>query len=198
MAHTIKPLPFDYGATKGISEQVNKWHHDTHYAGYVNKRNEIEQALEKADRSKANANYSEYGELKRRETFNASGQILHEIYWDMLGGDGHIGSSLEVSKKIEKDFLSLTAWKEDFMACAKACLSWEILAHCSSDMKLHNYLCDFHNNGAVWGARPILAIDVFEHAYYHDYGPDRAKYLEAYFSNVDWGKVDTTYIKIIS
>ena len=198
MAHTIKPLPFDYGATKGISEQVNKWHHDTHYAGYVNKRNEIEQALEKADRSKANANYSEYGELKRRETFNASGQILHEIYWDMLGGDGHIGSSLEVSKKIEKDFLSLTAWKEDFMACAKASLGWAILAYDSSDMKLHNYLCDFHNNGAVWGARPILAIDVFEHAYYHDYGPDRAKYLEAYFSNVDWGKVDTTYIKIIS
>lgn len=198
MAHTIKPLPFDYGATKGISEQVNKWHHDTHYAGYVNKRNEIEQALEKADRSKANANYSEYGELKRRETFNASGQILHEIYWDMLGGDGHIGSSLEVSKKIEKDFLSLTAWKEDFMACAKASLGWAILAYDPSDMKLHNYLCDFHNNGAVWGARPILAIDVFEHAYYHDYGPDRAKYLEAYLSNVDWGKVDTTYIKIIS
>jgi Fe-Mn family superoxide dismutase len=56
-------------------------------------------------------------------------------------------------------------------------------------------LCDFHNNGAVWGAVPLLALDVFEHAYYHDYGPDRAKYIEAYLKNIDWKKVDEEYKK---
>ncbi len=195
MAHAVKPLPFAYNALQGISEQVNKWHHDTHYAGYVNKRNEIETALETADRSKANANYSVYGELKRRETFNASGQILHEYYWGMLGGDGSADKSLGVVKKLEEDFGSFEKWREDFVACAKASLGWTVVCFDHSDGKIHNFLCDFHNNGAVWGAVPLLALDVFEHAYYHDYGPDRAKYIEAYLKNIDWKKVDGEYEK---
>ena len=197
MAHAVKPLPFAYNALQGISEQVNKWHHDTHYAGYVNKRNEIESALETADRSKANANYSAYGELKRRETFNASGQILHEYYWGMLGGDGNADKSLSVVKKIEEDFGSFEKWREDFIACAKASLGWTVVCFDYSDGKMHNFLCDFHNNGAVWGAVPILALDVFEHAYYHDYGPDRVKYIEAYLKNIDWKKVDGEYEKMV-
>src|SRR3989338_6399595 len=98
--HKVKPLPVPYNGTKGISEQVNKWHHDTHYAGYVNKRNEIEQVLLNVDRSKANANYSEFAGLKRHETFNANGMILHEIYWDMLGGDGKASDKLKIAKQI--------------------------------------------------------------------------------------------------
>ena len=102
--HQVKPLPFAYNATSGISEQVNKWHHDTHYAGYVKKRNEIEEKLEGIDRATANANYSEYGELKRRESFNASGMILHELYWDVLGGDGKTDPTLAMSKKTNGGF----------------------------------------------------------------------------------------------
>ena len=192
--HHIKPLPFGHDATPGISQQVNAWHHDTHYAGYVKKRNEIEEKLEKADRNQANANYSEYGELKRRETFNASGQILHELYWDMLGTGGARGTPQgRIAEKMSADFGSAEKWQEDFIACAKAALGWAILCYDPSDGRLHNYLVDYHNNGAVWGARPLLAIDVFEHAYYHDYGPDRAKYVEAYLNNVAWEKVDKAY-----
>jgi Fe-Mn family superoxide dismutase len=193
--HKVKPLPIPYTGTKGISEQVNKWHHDTHYAGYVNKRNEIEQKLSAADRTKANANYSEYGELKRRESFNASGQILHEYYWGMLGGDGVLDPSSALGKALVAEFGSVEKWKEDFVACSKASLGWAILVFDPSDGRLHNYLCDMHNNGAVWGSMVLLACDVFEHAYYHDYGPDRAKYIEAYLSNVDWKKVDGHFQK---
>jgi Fe-Mn family superoxide dismutase len=186
--HKIKPLPYAYDSIKGISEQVMKWHHDVHYAGYVNKRNEIESALESADLGKANANYSFYGELKRKETFNASGMILHELYWDVLGGDGNYNNE-EIIKKIEKDFGSFEKWKSDFLACAKASTGWAILCYDYSDGKLHNYLCDSHNNGAVWGAVPLLAVDVWEHAYYHDHGPNRTAYLEAYLQNIDWKKI---------
>lgn len=193
--HKIKPLPFAYGALKGISEQVNKWHHDTHYAGYVNKRNEIEKKLEAVDKALANANFSEYGELKRRETFNASGQILHEIYWDNLGGDGKVDENLAVVKKLVKSFGSIEKWKQDFIACSKASLGWTILCIDPSDGQTHNFLCDFHNNGAVWGAVPLVAIDVFEHAYYYDNGPDRAKYIEAYLNNLDWKKVNERFLK---
>lgn len=195
--HQVKPLPFAYNATSGISEQVNKWHHDTHYVGYVKKRNEIEEKLEGIDRAAANANYSEYGELKRRESFNASGMILHELYWDVLGGDGKTDPTLAVSKKLTEDFGSPERWQEDFIACAKASLGWAILCYDPSDGGLHNYLCDMHNNGAVWGAVPLLAIDVFEHAYYYDNGPDRGAYLTKYLNNVDWKKVDARFRAVV-
>ena len=76
----VKPLPYGYDKLDGISQQTNTYHHDTHYAGYVKKRNEILEKLGKVDRSLANANYSEFGGLKRHETFNAPGQLLHELF----------------------------------------------------------------------------------------------------------------------
>ncbi len=191
--HKIKPLPYAYNLLKGISEQVNKWHHDIHYAGYVNKRNEIETALQMVDKSKANANYSEFAALKRHETFNANGMILHEIYWDMLGGDGTTNEHLHIEKQIVKDFGSFDKWKEDFIACGKIALGWVVLAYDPSDNKLHNYTGDSHNQGGVWGAVPLIAMDVFEHAYYHDYGPDRATYLNAYFNNIKWDNVEKKF-----
>lgn len=192
--HKVKPLPFAYGALKGISEQVNKWHHDTHYAGYVNKRNEIEIGLEKTDKSKANANYSEFGEMKRREAFNAAGQILHEMYWNTLGGNGIAEESLAIAKKIKSDFGSFEKWKEDFIASTKISLGWTVLCLDRSDGKLHNFVADSHNQG-IWGTVPLLAIDTFEHAYYFDNGPNRAQYIEAFLKNVDWKKVNMEYEK---
>jgi len=193
--HKVKALPFAYGSQKGISELTDKRHHDTHYAGYVAKRNEVVQKLDSIDKTKANANYSEFGELKRKETFNASGQILHELYWDVLGGDGVIDPDSAIGKAIVADFGSIDNWKADMAATAKSSLGWAILCLDPSDGKLHNYLCDSHNIGAVWEAIPLLALDVFEHAYYGDYGPDRGKYIEAYLSNIDWKKVEARYSK---
>ncbi len=186
----LKDLPYAYGALKGLSEQLVKWHHGVHHAGYVKKLNEIEATLETADKTAANANYSAYGELKRRETFNASGVLLHELYWESLGGDGKIDEGSGIAKKIIDDFGSFEKWQEDIVACAKASTGWAILCLDPADDKLRNYLCDSHNQGAVWGATPLLALDVFEHAYYHDYGPDRAKYITAFLENVNWKAVD--------
>jgi len=194
--HKIKDLPFKYDDLNGISEQVNKWHHDTHYAGYVNKRNEVELELEKVDKSKSNVNWSLFRALKDRETFNANGQILHEIYWDVLGGNGEMDENLEIAKKIKSDFGSIEKWREDFIASAKAAIGWSVLALDLSDGKLKHFIGDAHNQGGVWGAIPIIAMDMYEHAYYHDYGPDRAKYIEAYLKNIDWKKVNQRYKKL--
>ena len=94
-----------------------------------------------------------------------------------------IGEVVRIKKiiiKIIQDFSSFESWKEDFIATAKSSLGWAVLCYDPSDKKLHNYLTDFHNNGVVIGSIPLLALDVFEHAYYHDYGPDRAKYIEEF------------------
>jgi Fe-Mn family superoxide dismutase len=190
-----KPLPFTYNALKGISEQTNKFHHDTHYVGYVNKRNEIERKLDSVDRSAANANFSEFGGLKRHETFNANGQVLHEIYWEVLGGSGNPGGAM--SDKIKQDFGSFEKWREDFVACGKVALGWTVLAWDPSDAKLRNFIGDSHNQGGLWGAVPLVAMDCFEHSYYHDQGPNRAAYIDAYLSNIDWKKVEDRYEKFV-
>jgi Fe-Mn family superoxide dismutase len=192
--YKVKPLPYAYNALDGISEQTNRYHHDTHYAGYVNKRNEIEKRLDAIDRNAANANWSEYGELKRRETWNADGQVLHEIYWDVLGGDGKPAGS--ILDQIGKDFGSLDAWRADFVASAKVALGWVVLAYDPSCGRLVNFIGDVHNQGGLWGASPLLPIDVFEHAYYHDQGPARPKYIEAFLKNVKWSEVDARWKKV--
>lgn len=195
MAHVLKELPWDPKKVTCVSQQVVQWHHGMHHAGYVKKRNEIEEKIEKFDKAAANANYSDWGELKRRETFNAAGMILHEIYWENMGGDGKHDMDSEIIKAIIHSFGSFEKWKEDFVATAKASLGWAILCWDPSDGKMHNFLVDFHNNGAVWGSVPLVAIDVFEHAYYHDYGPDRAKYIEAFLNNLDWHAINERFGK---
>ena len=112
--HGIKPLPYANDALKGIGAKTIEIHHDKLYAGYVNKRNEIEEALAKVDRSKANQIYSEMRGLKHEETFAANGQILHEIYFSIMGGDGQAKG--EVVEKIKEDFGTYAAWEEDFKA----------------------------------------------------------------------------------
>ncbi len=184
--HSVKPLGF--GTLKGISEKTNQIHHGKLYTGYVNKRNEIELALSVADKSKANATHSEFGELKRQETFAANGQILHEIFFGILGGDGVPNSN--VLKMIERDFGSFENWKAEFIACGMSARGWAILAFDPSDGRLHNYTGDAHNQGGVWGAIPLIALDVYEHAYFIDFGSDRKAYIESYFSNLDWGKIN--------
>lgn len=173
---------------KIVSKRSMDIHRDKLYAGYVNKTNEIRDKLKTADRSKAAATYSEYGELKRRETFNINGVVLHENYFSVLGGDGTPKGA--VKKLIERDFGSVDALKEDLMACSLAGLGWAVLCYDYRDDKLHIYLVDFHHHGAVWGCIPLIAMDVFEHAYFIDYGADRKTYLEAVWKILNWDAVN--------
>ncbi|MBI4811133.1 MAG: hypothetical protein HY800_06805 [Ignavibacteriales bacterium] len=89
----FKPRPYSDEEAKSllknvVSPETTDWHYNTHHKGYVTALNTIEKGLETADRSKANGNFSEVGELKRRFTWNHSGALLHDLYWEVLGGDG--------------------------------------------------------------------------------------------------------------
>jgi Fe-Mn family superoxide dismutase len=173
---------------KIISKRSMDIHRDKLYMGYVNKTNEIRDKLKTADRSKAAATYSEYGELKRRETFNINGVVLHENYFSLLGGDGTPKG--KVKQLIERDFGSVDKLKEDLLACSLAGLGWAVLCYDYRDEQLHIYLVDFHHHGAVWGCIPLVAMDVFEHAYFIDYGSDRKTYLEAIWKILNWDAVN--------
>ncbi|HLI46401.1 MAG TPA: superoxide dismutase [Geobacterales bacterium] len=186
----VKPFPVDK-QIQGISVRTNQEHYKL-YQGYVNRWNEILEKLKTADRSKANATYSEFSELKRQETFNANGKILHELFFPtILGGDGKPKG--EILEKIKQDFGSFEAWKEDFIATGMSARGWAILALELQSEKLFNFLVDLQNVGHVQDTVAILALDVFEHAYFIDYGTNRKSYIDAFFNNINWDFVEKRY-----
>lgn len=192
MAFTVKDLRFGKDALEGISERTIEIHHDRLYAGYVNKRNEITELLGSVDRATAAQTYSAYRELKLEETFNADGQILHELYFDSLGGDGAPPAGA-FGQKVVEDFGSWDAFVEDVTACAMAARGWAVTAWDPTDGRIHNFLCDVHNHGGVWGTTPLWTIDSYEHAYFIDYGADRKAYITALLQNIDWAAVEERF-----
>jgi superoxide dismutase, Fe-Mn family len=183
-----------------VSPETSDWHYNKHHKGYVAALNTIEAGLQTADRSKANGNYSEIGELKRRLTWNHSGALLHDVYWEVLGGDGDPSKGPEVLAAIEKEFGSFDAWKEDFKAAAfSAKLSgWGLLVFDALySQRLLNVLVDEHQYGAIWGGIPLISCDVFEHAYYHKDGPGRAAYIDNFINNLHWGRINDRYKKFV-
>jgi superoxide dismutase, Fe-Mn family len=181
-----------------VSPETSDWHYNTHHKGYVVALNKIEAGLSNADRSAANGNYSEIGELKRRLTWNHSGALLHDLYWMNLGGDGDVSKAPELLKAIEENFGSFDAWKADFKASAlSAKLSgWGLLVWDKLwSGRLLNVLVDEHQYGAIWGGIPLVACDVFEHAYYHKDGPGRAKYIDNFLNNLNWARINEAYKK---
>ncbi len=185
---------------KVISQETSDWHYNKHHKGYVAALNTIEKGLEKADRAAANGNYSEIGELKRRMTWNHGGALLHDIYWEVMGGDGDPAKGPDIVKAIEKEFGSLEKWKEDLKATAfSAKLSgWGVLVYDQLySGRLLNVLVDEHHYGAIWGGIPLVALDVFEHAYYHKDGPGRAAYIDNFLANLHWGRINERYKKFV-
>lgn len=172
-----KELP-DFLSARQLSE-----HHDVLYAGYVKKLNEIKAKIETVDLSGANATYSDIRELKIEEGFARNAVKLHELYFENLGGDGVIEG--EIKDKIEESFDSVEKWREELVASGISARGWVVLAE-SEDGELNHFICDMHNQGGIWGARPLLVLDVYEHAYFIDYGTDRKSYLEAFLKNVNW------------
>jgi Fe-Mn family superoxide dismutase len=172
----------------GISRAAVEAHYKL-YEGYVNKRNEILTKLAEVDLSTANQVYSDVRALKIDLTFAVGGVKNHEIYFEHLGGgggnpDGAIGSL------IERDFGSIVAWRADLKATGMGGRGWAWTAYDWDEQRLFNYIGDAQNTFPIWNATPLVALDVYEHAYFLDYQTDRASYIEAFFNNLDWGVVN--------
>jgi Fe-Mn family superoxide dismutase len=159
------------------------------YQGYVAKRNEILGKLESVDRSTANQTYSELRELKVELTFAVGGIKNHEIYFEHLGGSGGDPSGA-IKTLIERDFGSVAAWRDDLKATGLAARGWAWTAYDWDEGRLFNYVGDAQNTFPVWNATPLVALDVYEHAYFLDYQTDRASYIDAFLANLDWAVVN--------
>jgi len=189
----IKKLPFK--ELKGISQRTIDIHWGKLYQGYVKKWQEIQEKLKIVDKLSANATFSEIRELKLEETFVVNAILLHEAYFDILGGEGKPEG--EIIQAIKKDFGSFENWLEEFKALGLSARGWVVLTYDFNECKLDNYLADAHNQGGIWGTSPLLVLDVYEHAYFIDYGSDRKSYLEDFFQNLNWQVIEKRFQKIV-
>src|SRR5437764_5442573 len=160
------------------------------YEGYVAKRNEILAKLAGVDLAAANQTYSEFRELKVELTFAIGGIKNHELYFDHLGGGGGDPKG-RFADLVARDFGSVDAWRADLKATGIAGRGWAWTAYDWDERRLFNYIGDAQNTFPVWNATPLVALDVYEHAYFLDYQTDRASYIEAFLNNLDWGVVNS-------
>jgi len=184
---------------KGISKKSIEEHLKL-YQGYVNKYNEIQEklaSLSDDEFSKANQVYSTIRALKTDLSFAWGGVVNHEIYFGHLGGKGGNPKG-DLLKQIKKDFGSFENYKRDLKATGMAARGWVWTAWNEKEERLFNYLGDTQNTFPVWYAKPILALDTYEHAYFLDYGVNRASYIDVFFENLDWEVVEQNFEKSIS
>lgn len=189
-------LPFDPAKLTGISDKTMMIHADKLYQGYVKKSKEIGEKLSgltPEDLTGANPSYSVLRELKAEETWAVNGVYLHEFYFWSLGGAGEpTGAVVEVIK-------STWGWDQFvalFSACGMSARGWVILAWDMRAGALKIYNADAHNQGGIWGCVPLLVLDVYEHAYFLDYGADRKAYIADWWKNQNWKAVDELYGKV--
>jgi Fe-Mn family superoxide dismutase len=184
-ARPLKPALLELD---GISRATVEAHHRL-YQGYVAKRNEILGRLGELDAASGNQVYSDIRALKVDLTFAIGGIKNHEVYFEHLGGaggdpDGPIGAL------IARDFGSVDAWHADLAATGMAGRGWAWTAYDWDERRVFNYVGDAQNTFPIWNATPLVALDVYEHAYFLDYQTDRAAYIDAFFRNLDWEVID--------
>jgi superoxide dismutase, Fe-Mn family len=172
----------------GISRASVEAHYRL-YQGYVGKRNEILGKLQSVDAAGANQVYSDLRALKVDLSFAIGGIKNHELYFTHLGGEGGDPTGA-IGALIERDFGSVEAWREDLRATGLAARGWAWTAFDWDEQRLFNYIGDAQNSYPVWNATPLVALDVYEHAYFLDFQTDRGAYIEAFFQNLDWDVVN--------
>jgi Fe-Mn family superoxide dismutase len=172
----------------GISRASVEAHYRL-YQGYVNKRNEILGKLAGVDLGGANQVYSDVRALKVDLSFAIGGIKNHEIYFEHLGGDGGEPGGA-IAGLLKRDFGSTDAWRSDLKATGMAGRGWAWTAYDWDEGRLFNYIGDAQNTFPIWNATPLVALDVYEHAYFLDFQTDRSSYIDVFFDNLDWAVVN--------
>ena len=190
MTTSFKARSFPLSGLTGISDKTLEMHFGL-YEGYVKETNQLtEQLAELAKAGKAAKN-PVYAEMNRHLGYEYGGMILHEYYFENLAPKGKGKPSAQLTKALEDTFGSFETWKADFMAVGGTRgVGWAVLFRDPITGRMTNQCITLHEQGVPAGYSPILVMDAWEHAFLLDYKPsERAKYIEAFFSNVNWEEV---------
>ncbi len=193
---TYKARSFDLSGLTGISDETLAMHFKL-YEGYVTNTNTLNERISELisggelDATKVAA----FSELKRRFGFEYNGMVLHEYYFENMKrqGTGDPDNNSAFARAAADSFGSYDVWKADFVNTGKMRgVGWAATYQDPSTGAISNHWINLHETGNVAGYTPILIMDVWEHAFIRDYAPaDRPKYIEAFFSNIDWDIVSS-------
>jgi Fe-Mn family superoxide dismutase len=192
MQYTIAPLFCRPWTLNGITPRLIESHYENNYGGALNRLNEIAEELAAVDPAKASAHA--VSRLKKEEAATLNSTLLHELYFASLGGDGRMVPE-EMSAAISRDFGSVAGWRDEFIALADALAEgsgWVLLTYVPRDARLINQTAADHSQ-SIAGGIPILALDMYEHAYHLDFGANATAYIAAFMRNIDWDSVQARY-----
>lgn len=184
------PKAWNLSGLNGISDKTLEMHF-TLYEGYVKNTNLLNEAIAgKIEAGRGIATDLEFSELNRRLAFEYNGMRLHELYFDnMTTSSGAPGDDLK--KALAGSYGDFETWQKDFAAVGSMRgVGWAIAYQDPTNGRITNHWVELHQDGNLATFAPIVVMDVWEHAYLLDYKPaDRAKYIEAFFTNVAWGTI---------
>jgi Fe-Mn family superoxide dismutase len=186
--HMPVPLPFDVKNLKGISEKLIQSHWENNYSGAVKALNAVRGRLTQA-LADANTPPYVYNGLKREQLMRTGSVVLHELYFANLGGDGKAAGELRT--RIAASFGNFDAWESEFRKIALGLgggSGWVVLGYNQKLKLLENYWLADHATAPAF-TTPMLVLDMYEHAYQMDYGAAAAKYIDAFFGNIQWDAV---------
>jgi Fe-Mn family superoxide dismutase len=192
----LQDLPFDPAALQGLSPRLMTSHHQNNYAGAVRRLNAIRAQLARTDFTSSAA--FQLNGLKREELIATNSILLHELYFGSLGGDG-VTMEPPVKLALDANFGSVARWREEFVACAKALgggSGWMLLVFQPREGSLVNQWAADHTH-SVAGGVPILALDMYEHAYHLDFGAAAGAYVDAFMNNINWAAVYERYQRAV-
>lgn len=181
------PLKFSPQQLSGLSEKMILSHYNNNYAGAIKRAKLIEEKIASLD---SNANPFELGSLKREHMVALNSMILHEYYFDNLGNSGTIGETLK--KNLEMSFGSIAIWESEFRKIALSLSGgsgWVLLVYNERLKRLENVWSWDHMHG-LWDSKIIIALDMYEHSYQMDFGANAKGYIDAFFSNLNWNRIN--------
>ena len=187
-----QPLPFDASALSGLSAKLLNSHHQNNYGGAVKRLNAIREQL--AGTAFATAPGFALNGLKREELIATNSMLLHELYFASLGGNGQTMEPA-CALALSASFGSVERWREEFTACAKALgggSGWMLLVFQPREGTLVNQWAADHTHTLAGGV-PILALDMYEHAYHLDFGAAAGAYVDAFMAHINWAAVYARY-----
>lgn len=194
--HEPAKLPFKAGSLKGLSEKLIVSHWENNYKGSVKVLNEVRKKLAEMAKAKDAPAWA-YNDLKREHLLRTGSVVNHELYFENLGGDGKAGG--KVQKALADSFGSFSHWEEDFRKIASGLgggSGWVVLGYNKHLKLLENYWAHDHMHGTFL-TEPLLVLDMYEHSYHLDYGAAAAKYIDAFFKNINWDIVEKRYEIIV-
>lgn len=193
--HRLPPLPYAYDALEPyVDAETMRLHHTKHHQAYVEGLNKAEQKLQNA---RSSGEFDLIRHWERELAFNGAGHYLHTLFWSVMSPDGGKLPDGILKQQLERDFGSVEQFKQQFSQAAEKVEGggWAILVWSPRAQHLEILQAEKHQNQSQWDVIPLLALDVWEHAYYLNYQNNRAKYINAWWNVVNWDHVQDRFLE---